>query len=983
MSSAEDPYIKVLLIEEELDTVSFISLFLSEVKECKLFSTSYTEEALSLTPTIRPDVILFSHGADVKDNFPVFGELHRLAPSAYLIVSLPEAQNDLMGKYVKAGAVDCIVKDKSYVQNIVRGVKKALIRIAERESFEPPPLSRATQFVLDEDLPDIVLLLDPHGNVLHANQAVVKLLSYDPKDLVQKPFLQIVSEESHSSFESYLLKIYDEPKYRAMLPLKSKSGEIALFEFNCSLMEESVIYGVARRYGSSDYGTLGMESETVTEKDAMPSRLGPYRVVTLLGAGSMGRVYKGYDEHLERLVAIKVINRTLTDDQDYIESFHHEAKLLAKITHPNIALIYFFGNLEGIPFFCMEYLPGGSLESVLQQKVKLEPEVAVSYTLQVAVGLNEALKKGVIHLDIKPSNLMIAENNRIKIVDFGLARKSVDTNRASVVGTPFYIAPEQFRGVPPDFRCDVYSLGVTFFRMLYGRLPYLGKNMSEVLQKQTQENIPSPELLDPSVPRHLYDIVNRMTSNDPAKRYDTYRELIQELERARRAAVAQETVPESPQDHAGAVVMRGLIFDQPFAEVLGDVLQRSLSGKLTLSWMDLCKTVHFKNGKVIAALSNQEGERFADLLLELHQLDGKKARALESGSYDLLTSYFSLMGELSPGAREQMERETQRLAWQILSGLFPWMMGEYLFEEGEFSGQHGVEISSGELLVRGTKEWQDISMIRQKLLNGRSRILLHRDFETTLKMIPIQAADSFLLFRFDHSMPFDDLFHLSGIPEEEFYRLIYLFHCAGVIGITGLQQEKKVVRPSPPEVRSVSPAKTVEPVPREKAPEPKAKGSYEPPIAAPEPRPQTPGPKPATQAPGNAPGTTSAFRTQDETANYYIRLAGHSFRSQNYYATVEYCKKALEHKKDAGTYELMGDALATHPKFRFEAMEAYKMALELNPVAVHINRNIADLYFTNANYALAKSKYKEFLKMVSDDQHSIERLAEISKRYKG
>lgn len=972
MSSEENPYIKVLLIEEELDTVSFVSLFLSEVKECKLFSTSFTEEALSLAPTIHPDVILFSHGAEIEDNFAVFGELHRLVPSAYLIVSLPESQRDSMDKYVKAGAVDCILKDKNYVQNVVKSVKKALIRIAERESFEPPPLSRGTQFVLDENLPDIVLILDPHGNVLHANQAVVELLSYDPKDLVQKPFLEMVSEESRSSFETYLLKIYDEPKYRGMLPLKSKSGEIVLFEFNCSLMEESVIYGVARKYGSADYDTLGLQTESGLETEAMPSRLGPYRVVTLLGAGSMGRVYKGYDEHLERLVAIKVINRTLADDQEYIESFHHEAKLLAKITHPNIALIYFFGNLDGIPFFCMEYLPGGSLESVLQQKTKLEPEAAVSYTLQVAVGLNEALKKGVIHLDIKPSNLMIAENNRIKIVDFGLARKSVDSSSASVVGTPFYIAPEQFRGVPPDFRCDIYSLGVTFFRMLYGRLPYIGRNMSEVLQKQTQENLPPPELLDPSVPRHLYDIVNRMTSNDPTKRYDTYRELIQELEKARRVAVAQETLPEPPQGHAGAFIMRGLIYDQPFAEVLGDVLQKGLSGKLTLSWMDLCKTVHFKNGNVIAALSNQEGERFADLLLELHQLDGKKARALESGSYDLLTSYFSLMGELTPGAREQMERETQRLAWQILSGLFPWMMGEYLFEEGGFAGQHGVDIPSGELLVRGTKEWQDISIIRQKLLNGRSRILLHRNFEAALKMIPIQAADSFILFRFDHSIQFDDLLHLSGIPEDEFYRLIYLYHCAGVIGITGLQQQKKAVRsvPSPP---------APPPVPQaSKAPRPAGKVSEPEGRTVTAPKAQIPALEPQPQSP-----SAPALRTQEATANYYIRLAGQSFRSQNYYATVEYCKKALEFKKDAGTFELMGDALATHPKFRFEAMDAYKMALELNPANVYIQRSIADLYFTNANYALAKSKYKEFLRMVPDDQHSIERLAEIAKRYKG
>ncbi len=143
-----------------------------------------------------------------------------------------------MSRYVKAGAVDCVLKDKNYVKNIVQSVKKSLIRIAEREAFEPPPLSRATQFVLDENLPDIVLLMDPHGKRSSRKSSVVKLLSYDPKEIVGGSFLQIVSEESHASFENYLLKIYDEPKYMAMLPLKGKSGEVTLFEFNCSLMEK-------------------------------------------------------------------------------------------------------------------------------------------------------------------------------------------------------------------------------------------------------------------------------------------------------------------------------------------------------------------------------------------------------------------------------------------------------------------------------------------------------------------------------------------------------------------------------------------------------------------------------------------------------------------------------------------------------------------------------------------------------------------------
>ena len=140
------------------------------------------------------------------------------------------------------------------------------------------------------------------------------------------------------------------------------------------------------------------------------------------------------------------------------------------------------------------------------EKKKLDPELAVTYTQQVAIGLDEAYKRGIVHQDIKPSNLMIAENERLKIVDFGLARTSRELEEGPqvIAGTPLYIAPEQVQEGRTDFRSDIYSLGVTFFRMLYGRTPFAGGSLVEILYNQFHQGLPPIESLDQSVPQHLF-----------------------------------------------------------------------------------------------------------------------------------------------------------------------------------------------------------------------------------------------------------------------------------------------------------------------------------------------------------------------------------------------------------------------------------------------------------------------------------------------
>ncbi|MCI0417443.1 protein kinase [bacterium] len=992
--------IKVSLVEEDLDTLSVVSLSLAGIKECILQIHSDFPMALESIRQIPPHLILFAHGLQGTDSLMFLSEIHRKYPTIYTIVSLPQPHQEMAGTYMEAGVYDWIVKDKNYIPNLIAAVKNALTRIAERQSVVLPTMIQADQLALEENLEDLVFVLDGEGRFLHVNRAVSELLEYEQNEVIQRPFLDFVQSTESQNVEEFIKNAKAGQKLRGTFPVQKGNGVVGDFEINCAVQDNGQIHGVLRReeewHFSDDMETDALDessakafrsqvavlSEAEDEDHFIPARLGPYRVVTLLGAGSMGRVYKGFDDQLDRPVAIKVISQALAPDPDYLERFQKEARILASISHPNIALIYFLDKNHKPPFFCMEFMPGGSVEDMLQEKKKLDPEIAVSYAMQVAIGLDEAYKRGIVHQDIKPSNLMIAENERLKIVDFGLARTSreLEEGPQMIAGTPLYIAPEQVQEGRTDFRSDIYSLGVTFFRMLYGRTPFAGGSLVEILYNQFHQGLPPRETLDPSVPQHLYAIIQGMISTDLSKRYNSYSDLISDLENTRRAMLAPAAVVEIAAPVQTEVLIRGLLYDQPFAEVLGEILRKNYSGKLTLSWMDLCKNIYIENGKIVGVLSNQEGENFLELLLEKNRLSPKKVREIQNKSFDLYLNYSSALTELTPEARSKFSSEMHELSCKILNGLFSWLVGEVMFEASTSPPRMMVQIPVSEALVRGVKESADLNFIKRRLFWSRCRIRKSAEFQRNLMSLKMKSSDTFLLFRFEDEMAFQDLFPITGISEEEFYRLIYVFLCSDVITIEEIRVE------AAPTVREIPRREPVVPVSK-RVPSPppniRVQPSPPPPPAAVSHSQPKPAPPKVEPPPPEEPAMpTAKIPSKEEIAKYYFNCALDSFEQKNYWATVEYCNKLLEHKKDANAYRLMGNAFATHPKFKLEAMNAYKKALEIDPEDWHTIRDIADLYYSTGSHVLAKARYKDVLDMNPDNTHAARRLSDLKAKKK-
>ena len=289
---------------------------------------------------------------------------------------------------------------------------------------------------------------------------------------------------------------------------------------------------------------------------------GRYHVLERLAAGGMGEVFRARDAVLDREVAIKVLHRSLAGDQGFVERFRREARAAAGISHPNIVNVHDWGAVDGIYYMVMEYVRGRALRDLLNAQGRLEPAQAAEVLRQTLVALEHAHRRGIVHRDVKPENILVTTEGVVKVADFGLARAFADgrqTQAGTVTGTVQYLAPEQIRGEPADPRSDLYSLGIVAFELLTGRLPFTGETAMAIAYKHLSDRVPRPSALSGDVPPEVDAFVASATERDRELRPESAAEMRRDLESFARelpAARALETlvaeaVPAGPHPGAG------------------------------------------------------------------------------------------------------------------------------------------------------------------------------------------------------------------------------------------------------------------------------------------------------------------------------------------------------------------------------------------------------------------------------------------------
>ena len=260
---------------------------------------------------------------------------------------------------------------------------------------------------------------------------------------------------------------------------------------------------------------------------------GRYELLELIGVGGMADIYRARDIQEDRIVAVKILKTEFAGSDEFLRRFRNESKAIALLSHPNIVKIYDVGFTEKVQFIVMEYVDGITLTDYIEQQGVLKWRDAIHFTVQVLRALQHAHDRGIVHRDVKSSNIMLLRDGTIKVMDFGIARFNRENNKTmseKTIGSVHYISPEQARGDITDERSDIYSVGVALYEMLTGKKPFDGDTAVAIALKHMQSNPQKPTEINSTIPEGLEQIVLRAMQKNPAARYQTAGEMISDLE---------------------------------------------------------------------------------------------------------------------------------------------------------------------------------------------------------------------------------------------------------------------------------------------------------------------------------------------------------------------------------------------------------------------------------------------------------------------
>lgn len=265
----------------------------------------------------------------------------------------------------------------------------------------------------------------------------------------------------------------------------------------------------------------------------VPVMLESFIINGVVGKGTSGIIYRAWDTENQRDVAIKVFTNTEEEGNKRIEQAIGEAKALVEVRHPNVVQVYAIGTTKGAPYVVMELLDGGSLKDLIVDGAFIDEETALEYAIDIAEALYRTSQKRLLHLDVKPGNILFDKKGRPKLLDFGYASVNTNHRQSEILGTPYYVSPELVRQLPADHRCDIYSLGATLFHILCGQAPFEGETIREICLKRLNNKAPNIQTYKKDITNPTAEAIAKMLEEHPDDRPQTYEEVLADLRHAR------------------------------------------------------------------------------------------------------------------------------------------------------------------------------------------------------------------------------------------------------------------------------------------------------------------------------------------------------------------------------------------------------------------------------------------------------------------
>jgi serine/threonine protein kinase/ActR/RegA family two-component response regulator len=740
---------------------------------------------------------------------------------------------------------------------------------------------------------------------------------------------------------------------------------------------------------------VGGPSSSDTAIKILP-KYGVYRIETLIGSGAMGHVFKAYDEPLERFVAIKILSKKLSSAPAFVERFRREAKVLAAINHPGIAFIYSFGEEEGEHYFAIQWCSNGSVADLIKMKQRIDILPALDILLQSAKALEAASKKGIVHRDIKPSNILFDENHQVKIVDFGLAfseKMNVRITQAQeLLGTPSFMAPEQAQNASVDHRADIYSLGITFYYMLYGKLPFTAASAIEMVIKHASQTFPPFESLDNHVPRQAYEILTKMTGKNAEDRYPDYASLIQDLEKLRNDLLSQAQWKLPRATHIDPVPA---LKSQSLFELISTLYKDERTGVLTVKWSALQKRFLVRKREILVFESSQPDENIWHAMVQKGLLSKEgippKSEDMESSlNRCLLNRSFTLI-DFKATYRDLMKA--------ALMQVFFWPVFEGEFADAQIEEDAFAPVRITEIMLEAGRTFLDYEIVKNQLPKDQwiSRTPV---FETILSTLNLKPEESFVASRFEgEDTSIGTLQLLTGLPEENISRFVFSLTKMGALQFHAAEKRppRRMETPVQPQAQPVTAGATpiVETVvPPKKVRSAESDSELLEKIGAAR--------RLAHQEESNTAVRSDIHRAKSQVrlevlksdkivelehhvrmAEQFFKLAEEKFELGDYWNVAQLCKQAIKnYPVEPKYYNLMARAYAQHPKFGKDAEQCFYKALEMDPWNADYHVDLARFYFSNGLTKRALAQCQKAVKLAPQHDAAKQLLAELARSEK-